>query len=141
MIRYGKTTQTAISAASRLAEVYESGATLSSQQIADSRQLSAKLVAKLMTTLSQAGLVKGARGPGGGYSLARPPEEISLAQIAALYERQDNAIVCPFGPNWCGSNTPCPLHEHYVAFSEQFDEWLHSTSLDVFAKHPQPLLQ
>ncbi len=56
MIRYGKTTQTAISAMSRLAEVYESREQLSSHDIARDREIAQTLAAKLLTTLSQAGL-------------------------------------------------------------------------------------
>ncbi|WP_425398694.1 RrF2 family transcriptional regulator [Aeoliella sp.] len=132
MIRYGKTTQTAIAAMSRLAEVHESGQQLSSHDVARDREIAQTLAAKLLTTLSQAGLVAGARGPGGGYSLARPPQEISLIDIVAVFERPEGNLVCPFGPNWCGTNEPCPLHDDYVAFTDQFDQWLKTTTLAVF---------
>ena len=132
MIRYGKTTQTAISAMSRLAEVYESREQLSSHDIARDREIAQTLAAKLLTTLSQAGLVAGARGPGGGYALARPPKKISLMDIVTVFERHDGNLVCPFGPNWCGSNQPCPLHQDYAAFTEKINKWLSSTTLAVF---------
>ncbi|MCO6044367.1 Rrf2 family transcriptional regulator [Aeoliella sp. ICT_H6.2] len=117
---------------SRLAEAYESGQQLSSHDVARDREIAQTLVAKLLTTLSQAELVAGSRGPGGGYSLARPPQEISLLDIVNVFERQDGNMVCPFGPNWCGSNEPCPLHEDYVAFTDRFNNWLSSTTLAVF---------
>ena len=133
MIRYGKTTQTAIAAASRLAEVYSSSEQISSSEIAASRKLPRTLVAKLLTQLSQAGLVAGSRGPGGGYALSRPPSEITLADIAAVFERAEQNVLCPFGPEWCGTNAPCPLHDELVAFGERFSEWLGRTTLEVFA--------
>jgi Rrf2 family iron-sulfur cluster assembly transcriptional regulator len=138
MIRYGKTTQTAIAAMSRLAEVYVERTPLSSQDIAESREMSQTLAAKLLSTLSQAGLVCGSRGPGGGYMLARDPGDIRLLDIVEVFERRDEAIVCPFGPNWCGSQTPCPLHDDYVAFAEKFSSWLRATTLDVFVRSPKP---
>ncbi|WP_442483241.1 RrF2 family transcriptional regulator [Aeoliella sp. SH292] len=134
MIRYGKTTQTAIAAMSRLAEVYADGVQLSSGDIAAARDLPQTLVAKLLTMLSQAGLVTGSRGPGGGYALARAPKEISLLDIANVFERQDDNVVCPFGPNWCGSNSPCPLHNDYVAIADRFRKWQEQTTLAVFSK-------
>lgn len=136
MIRYGKTTQTAISAMSRLAEVYADGAHLSSGEVAKTRGLPQTLVAKLLTMLSQAGLVTGSRGPGGGYALARPPKEICLLDIASVFERLDDNVVCPFGPNWCGSGDPCPLHDDYVKFAERFKKWQQKTTLAVFCKKP-----
>lgn len=52
--------------------------------------------------------------------------------IVAVFERPEGNLVCPFGPNWCGTNEPCPLHDDYVAFADQFDQWLKTTTLAVF---------
>ncbi len=134
MIRYGKTTQTAISAMSRLAEVYADGQQLSSHEVARAREIPQTLAAKLLTTLSQAGLVAGSRGPGGGYSLAKPPDQINLLDIVMVFERPEGNTLCPFGPHWCGTGDPCPLHDDYTAFTEDFNSWLSSTTLAVFTK-------
>ena len=135
LIRYGKTTQHAIAAMSRLAEVYVDGDRLSSGDIAKARSLSQTLVAKLLSTLSQVGLVSGAPGPGGGYALARPPAEITLLDIASVFERANDRLVCPFGPNWCGNNDPCPLHDRLVEMNEMLEQFLKSTTLAEFQYH------
>jgi Rrf2 family protein len=132
MTPYGKTAQHSIAAMSRLAEAYAEKRLLSSIDIARDRHLAQTLVAKLLTMLSQAGLVEGSRGPGGGYRLARAPGKISLLDIVSVFERLENRTVCPFGPEWCGKNDPCPLHDAYVRFGEQFDSFLRQTKLDVF---------
>jgi len=77
MIRYGKSTQNAIAAMSRLAVGYGQDERLSSGDIARDRDLPQTLVAKLLTNLSQAGLVTGSPGPGGGYALAKHPEQMN----------------------------------------------------------------
>lgn len=133
MTPYGKTSQNAIAAMSRLAQAYEEKRLLSSSDIARDRSLPQTLVAKLLTMLSQAGLVVGARGPGGGYRLARPPRRITLLEIVTVFERLGERTNCPFGPGWCGNNEPCPLHDAYVQFSEQFDSFLRRTKLDLFS--------
>ncbi len=135
MIKYGKSTQSAISAMSRLAEVYDQDQRLSSHDIAKTRNLPQPLVAKLLTTLSQFGLVTGAPGPGGGYALAHKPEEISLFDVAAVFERTDDQMTCPFGPGWCGNREPCPLHDKLVEFNEQLQTFLRSTTFAVFTNH------
>jgi Rrf2 family transcriptional regulator, iron-sulfur cluster assembly transcription factor len=134
MIRYGKTTQTAIALMSRLAEVYDEARPLSSLEIARDRNLSRSLVAKLLTVLAQAGLVTGSRGPGGGYRLAKQPRAISLHDITQVFERSEDTIVCPFGPGWCGREEKCPLHDDYARFVEQFDKHLRATRLNVFLR-------
>ena len=61
---YGKQTERAIAALSRLAEVWDGGRTrLSSVDIADNRGLPRPMVAKLLTTLSQGGLAVNAVVP------------------------------------------------------------------------------
>ncbi len=107
---YQKTTQNAIAAVSRLAELFrDSEARTSSRDIAESRNLPVPIVAKILTELSRGGLIVGAPGPGGGYRLARPPAEISLKDVADLFER-DVQTACPYGAGWCGPGEPCPGH-------------------------------
>ena len=134
MTPYGKTAQHAIAAVSRLAQVYEPGKSsrLSSADIADSRGLPKPVVAKVLTTLSQVGLVAGSPGPGGGYWLARPPEEITLYDVAALFDRLDENLSCPFGPHWCGHGAHCPIHSQLDALRGQMIDFLRKNTFARF---------
>ncbi len=134
MVSYNKTTQYAIAAASRLAEVYDEQLRLSSIDIAKSRELPQPVVAKVLTILSQAGLVSGSPGPGGGYSLAKPPSGIRLIDIADCFERNEKELTCPFGPNYCGTGNPCPLHHQLIALMNQYQQFLEQNTLAVFTK-------
>ena len=85
---HGKATETAIAAMGVLAERYDAGATkLSAADIAEARALQRPFVSKVLTELARAGLVIGTRGPGGGFTLARPPETIFLNEVYELFER------------------------------------------------------
>ncbi len=133
MSRFGKTTQTAISALSLLAEIYDKGATkLNSAEIAERRGLPQPVVAKVLTIVSSLGLVDGTRGPGGGYWLKRPPAKITLLEIVQKFERQDAGIMCPFGPGWCGTGDPCPMHDSLVQMDERWTKYLRTTTLAIF---------
>ena len=135
MLRCGKTAQTAISAMSLLAERYDGGKTrLSSEDVAAVRKLPQPLVAKVLSTLSTAGLVNGTRGPGGGYWLALSPRDISLADISARFEKEQEGMMCPFGPEWCGNGDPCPMHDDIVEMSRQWDDYMRNTTLAVFSR-------
>jgi Rrf2 family protein len=126
MTPYGKTAQHAIAAVSRLAQVYDPAkkAKLNSADIAESRDLPKPVVAKVLTVLSQAGLVGGSPGPGGGYWLAKPPDQITLYDVASLFDRLDENLSCPFGPNWCGNGPKCPMHDQLEALRTQVAEFL-----------------
>ena len=126
-----KTAQNAIAAVSRLAELFPSGAVASSKQIAESRNLPAPLVGKILTELSRGGLISGSPGPGGGYGLARPPAEISLKDVVELFERESEGM-CPYGPGWCGDNEPCPLHNSILAMNQIIEDFLRNTNFAVF---------
>ena len=132
-IMYGKQTERAIGAMSRLAEVWDEGKTrLSAFEIADERGLPRPMVAKILTALSQANLVTGSPGPGGGYALARAPSEITLRQVYDLFERQDRSNLCPFGGGICGVGQPCALHDQLVATQRNINEFLSGTTFDNF---------
>jgi Rrf2 family protein len=133
MFPYGKTASNAVAAMSFLAEGYgRPDFRASSALISRERNLSKPLVAKVLTMLSQAGLVGGSPGPGGGYFLAKPPGEIHLIDIVRLFEKTETESRCPFGPHWCGNNDPCPLHDEIVALHETGRRFLGETSLQVF---------
>jgi Rrf2 family protein len=130
---YGKRTACAIAAVSRLAEVYDEGRTrLSAADIADSRGFSIPTVSKTLSVLSQAGLVKGSPGPGGGFSLARPAEEIRLVDVLRLFERIEETRQCPFGGGICGEGGICPLHDRLAAVRDAMDRFLYDTTFQAF---------
>ncbi|MCG8653477.1 MAG: Rrf2 family transcriptional regulator [Pirellulales bacterium] len=130
---YGKATETAIAALSRLAEVFDGGVTrLSAAEIAESRGLQKPFVAKVLSTLSQAGVVEGTRGPGGGFAFARHPKEVTLYDVFCLFERDNASGDCPFGGGVCGNGDKCPLHDRLVEVKKATDKMLHNTTFDVF---------
>ena len=137
MFGYGKMSGCAVAAMSALAEVHRDGVTLSSHQIAEDRNLSQPLVGKVMTVLSQHGLVIGSRGPGGGYRLARDPATITVFEIVELFEGHRDASSCPFGPGWCGVGEPCPLHHTLIKMSEAAANTLRKMNFAPFVDHPK----
>ena len=130
---FGKQTEAAIAAMSRLAEVYDDGKTrLSAADIADARGLQRPRVAKMLSVLSQAGLVVGAPGPGGGFALARHPRDIPFNAVFVLFERQTDSRICPFGGGRCGEGEACPLHDALHAVHAAMDHFLHDTTFEEF---------
>ena len=56
------------------------------RDIAERTALPQPYLEQILLALKGAGLVRSKRGVGGGYVLARPPEEISLAQIVSAVD-------------------------------------------------------
>jgi Rrf2 family protein len=137
MFIYGKTAANAIAVMSCLAAdgTHRAG----SGEIAACRGISQALTAKLLTTLAAAGLVCGIPGPGGGYTLAKPAEDISLMDIVELFEQTEPPSLCPFGPDWCNEkNEPCPMHDKIKKMIADNKRFMEETRLSIFVRTPQP---
>lgn len=138
MFGYGKMSGCAVAAVSALAECYADERKLSAQQIAESRNLSKPLVAKVLTVLSQNGLVTGTRGPGGGYRIARHPASISLFDVIVLFDGHRDPSACPFGPGWCNVSEPCPIHHLLVGIQDVTANKLKKANFGAFIAHAKP---
>ena len=134
-MQIGKTAQNAIAVMSYLAECYrDKSGLVSSQNVADARILSKPLAAKILTTLSQAGYVKGSTGPGGGYELAKNPHKIKLVDVVNCFEVKNKIMQCPFGEGWCGNHAQCPMHDDIIAMTEDMHAFLEKNNFGTFAE-------
>jgi Rrf2 family protein len=59
---------------------------LKGERLADAQDIPRKFLENILIELKRAGLVRSVRGADGGYQLAHPPEEISLADIIRAVE-------------------------------------------------------
>lgn len=62
--------------------------------IAERQQLSLAYLEQLFARLRRAGLVESVRGPGGGYRLARPAAETSIAEVVTAVDEPLKATRC-----------------------------------------------
>lgn len=60
------------------------------REIADAQNISGRFLVQILLQLKTAGLVASVRGASGGYQLARPPEQITLAEI--VYAIDDRTV-------------------------------------------------
>jgi Rrf2 family protein len=75
----------AVRAAVELAAGYESGP-IKGEQIADAQEIPLRFLENILGDLRHHGLVESRRGAEGGYWLARPADEISLADVIRAVE-------------------------------------------------------
>jgi len=88
--------------------------------LAAKQGISLSYAEQLFAGLREHKLVKGTRGPGGGFILAREPESISIAEIIeAVYERGSNR----------SSNHETPSTEMWNRLDEQVDHFLEKIDL------------
>ncbi|MBO3750204.1 Rrf2 family transcriptional regulator [Streptosporangiaceae bacterium NEAU-GS5] len=83
-MRLSVRTQYALRAAVELAAA--GGGPLSAQRIAVAQHIPRRFLDNILLQLRRAGLIHSQRGPEGGYWLARPAAEISLADVISVIE-------------------------------------------------------
>ena len=76
----------ALRAAIEIASIGEGHVT--AEQVARTQQIPVKFLETILTQLRRAGLVRSQRGPDGGFWLARPADEITLADIIRAIDGQ-----------------------------------------------------
>ena len=70
----------------QLAQDYETGEPVQIRRIAEEHGIPARFLVQILLQLKGASLVVSTRGASGGYRLARPPREISLAEVIDVME-------------------------------------------------------
>ena len=71
-----------------LALAVSDGGPLKLDEIAELSGAPRSVLEQVMPTLRTAGIVRSGRGPGGGYTLNRPPAEITLERVVRLFQGQ-----------------------------------------------------
>jgi Rrf2 family protein len=73
-------------ALAELASSYRLQRAVQLKEIAESQNIPEQYLGQIMALLKRGGLVHGARGPSGGYTLARVPERISVKEVLEALE-------------------------------------------------------
>ncbi|MCB9556598.1 MAG: Rrf2 family transcriptional regulator [Deltaproteobacteria bacterium] len=82
---------------------------------------------KVLRRLVLEGVLRSQRGHHGGFALARPAAEITVADVlSAVGSLPDDS--CAFGWGECNANAPCPLHAIRIAFDTSFMQWARNTT-------------
>lgn len=108
---------------------------LSLSHIARSERLPHAYIEQLVADLRRAELVSATRGQAGGYRLARPPEQISLATVIRTLDGPLLEMPCAGveSAEVCARPEPCSVHDAYERLFESIDATLGSTTLAELA--------
>lgn len=107
-------------------------------EIAQAQLLSLAYLEQLFGHLRRAGLVASARGPGGGYRLARPAAAITVADIVEAVDEPIRATRCEEGSAGCLGGERCLTHDLWSELGEQIRLFLaHVTLADVVRRQVQ----
>ncbi len=101
------------------------------KEVADRQDISLLYLRQIIMSLETAGLVKSQRGSRGGYTLAKPPEQISLIEITQALEGPVSLIECVKEPAMCERSINCATRLLWEELSEQIEKTLRSHNLST----------
>ena len=96
--------------------------------VSDRQKISLSYLEQLFGKLRRHGLVDSVRGPGGGYHLARPPAEVSVADIILAVDEPIDATQCGGREN-CKDDRRCMTHELWASLNAHIFAFLRSVTL------------
>ncbi|HKO87110.1 MAG TPA: Fe-S cluster assembly transcriptional regulator IscR [Burkholderiales bacterium] len=98
------------------------------------QSISLSYLEQLFGKLRRHALVESVRGPGGGYHLARSPEDVSVAQIVVAVDEALDATQCG-GKENCHDEGRCMTHDLWTRLNEKMFAYLESVKLsDLMAE-------
>lgn len=105
-------------------------APVSLAEIAARQQISQEYLEQLFAKLRRAHLVDSVRGPGGGYRLARDPDDIRISEIILAVDEPLRVTRCEGDAiDGCVGGEKCITHELWAALGRQIYGFLSSVTL------------
>lgn len=97
--------------------------------ISQRQKISLSYLEQLFGKLRRHELVESTRGPGGGYTLAKPTKEVTVADIIFAVDEPLDATQCGGKENCHDEEGPCMTHELWSNLNRKMIEYLDSVNL------------
>ena len=102
---------------------------LRADEIADAIGAPRNYMAKTLNALAKAGIAISSRGPFGGFQLAFPPEQLTVAEVVDCFDDPPRHQRCLLGDAPCDPRIPCAAHSRWTAVTVARREPLATTTL------------
>ena len=114
------------------------GAPSNAREVAALVHLPLPVVSKVLKALARRGLLVSHRGAKGGFSLARPPSEISVAEMIAALEGPIGLTQCAAHPGQCVQEASCHVREPWQRINSVVRRSLAEVTLADLVTHAPP---
>ena len=107
------------------------GGVVPAKEIAELHSISFELLAKVLNTLSKAGLLASHQGIQGGYSMAKPAEAVTVADIIRIVEGRQDIVECFHTENGCScvAMQTCTIKTPMQMLQERIDRTFNSMTI------------
>jgi len=110
--------------------IYSASALISKLNVSD------KYLKRILTQLSDHGILKSTQGRYGGYVLAKNPDKIRLIEIVEAMESVEKYFGCVLGFDECSDENQCSLHSKWAAIRNELMTFLNETTIKDVISDP-----
>lgn len=99
--------------------------------ISERQFISLSYLEQLFRSLRAGGLVRSIRGPGGGYLLAHPANEITIADVIQAVNEPIRTTMCENAVRGCHRGKRCDTHQLWDAMGKHIYRFLHAVTIEM----------
>ena len=100
------------------------GSIHTARQVAEWSGVPLPMVSKILRSLARGSVLTSHRGVAGGYSLDRPADETSVAEVIRALEGPIAMVQCGADPGACDQEALCPTRLNWVRISREVESAL-----------------
>lgn len=135
MFSFSKKTEYGLIALSYLSTL-DNNSLANVSEIAESSEIPRELLAKILSELVKAGLAVSYSGPTGGFRLAKPAHQVSLADVISALEAKSAIIHCVADSSCCDRTETCRIRTPISKVKRQVEMIFQATTLkDIVDGH------
>ncbi len=128
MIRISMKTDYGLIALKHIASLPE-GNLANAKEIAARFNLPPNLLAKILQSLAQSGIIEAQKGSGGGYRMIRKPTHVTLAQVFESIEGPVHMVMCTSNDGCCSIEDRCTVKNGLTSLEQKFHEFFETVTL------------
>ena len=113
------------------------------KEIASRQNISEKYLESIIKSLVKSNMLVGLRGKGGGYRLARDPQDILAGDVLRAVEGTTVPVTCAAldGPEPCHRADVCTTVRFWAGLDEVIEKYVDGVTVGDLAAAPQPHIE
>lgn len=128
MIRISMKTDYGLIALKHIASLPK-GDIANAKEIAERFSLPPNLLAKILQSLSQSGIIEAQKGSGGGYRMIKAPTDVTLAAIFESIEGPVHMVMCTSTDGCCSIEDRCTVKNGLTSLEQRFYQFFETVTL------------
>ncbi|MGK0689449.1 MAG: Rrf2 family transcriptional regulator [Aquificaceae bacterium] len=115
------------------------------EEIAEAQRIPKHFLSKIFHKLARERVLKSYKGPTGGFTLAVPPDKITIMDVIKYLDEDYKLDYCALRPGRCEewNVLPCAVHDKWTKLRQEILEYLSTTTIaelaEVEEKHRKPV--